>query len=456
MSSDKQKACALRTELQNITLREKEDEKPMTPEERIEKKKKETKEAIAVLFIFVLILAAIISGLTFAVHKFVMPKLAERKNTEQLNTEDAGDAATDEPEQNTVAEADPILEQAKALVSQMTLEQKAAQIFMITPDALTGVTGATAAGETTKNSFQQYPVGGIIYMGANLQGTEQTTTMLANMQGFSQEIIGLPLFLGVDEEGGTVARIASNSAFGVTDVGNMSDIGATGDTQNAYNAGSTISAYLNTLGFNVDFAPVADVWTNAENTSLQPRSFGSDSQLVADMVCAELQGLNEHQVTGVVKHFPGLGGTAGDTHDGTVSTESSLDDLMANDLVPFRQAIANGASMIMVSHLSAPSVTGDDTPSSLSYTMITDVLRGQLGFNGVVITDAMNMGAVTSRYGSADAAVAAVNAGADMILMPDNFTDAYQGVLDAVMNGTIPQDRLDEAVTRIAKLKLTM
>ena len=112
--------------------------------------------------------------------------------------------------------------------------------------------------------------------------------------------------------------------------------------------------------------------------------------------------------------------------------------------------------MIMVSHLSAPSVTGDDTPSSLSYTMITDVLRGQLGFNGVVITDAMNMGAVTSRYGSADAAVAAVNAGADMILMPDNFTDAYQGVLDAVMNGTISQDRLDEAVTRIVKLKLTM
>ncbi len=156
----------------------------MTPEERIEKKKKETKEAIAVLLIFVLILAAVVSGLTFAVHKFVMPKLSERKNTEQLNTEDTGDAATDEPEQNTVAEADPILEQAKALVSQMTLEQKAAQIFMITPDALTGVTGATAAGETTKSSFQQYPVGGIIYMGANLQGTEQTTTMLANMQSF--------------------------------------------------------------------------------------------------------------------------------------------------------------------------------------------------------------------------------------------------------------------------------
>ena len=233
----------------------------------------------------------------FAVHKFVKPGADKpEKNTESVTTE-----ATEEPETTPVTEvSDPLMDQAMQIAAGMTLEQKVAQMFMITPDALTGVDGATMAGDSTKTAYTQYPVGGLIYMAKNLTGTDQTAQMLTNMKSYSQEIVGIPVFLGVDEEGGTVARIASNSAFGVTDVGNMSDVGATGDSQNAYNAGSTISAYLNTLGFNIDFAPVADVWTNAENTSLQPRSFGSDSQLVADMVCAELQGLNEHQVTGVV------------------------------------------------------------------------------------------------------------------------------------------------------------
>ena len=293
-------------------------------------------------------------------------------------------------------------------------------------------------------------------------GAAVIITKLNNMyQGkvlfdYSQEIVGIPVFLGVDEEGGTVARIASNSAFGVTDVGNMSDVGATGDSQNAYNAGSTIGTYLNTLGFNMDFAPVADVLTNPDNTVIKDRSFGSDSQLVADMVCAEMQGLNEHQILSVVKHFPGQGATAGDSHDGAVSTDKSLDDLLANELVPFQQAVNNGASFVMVGHISAPAVTGDDTPASLSSVMVTDVLRNQLGFHGVVITDAMNMGAVTGTYSSADAAVTAIQAGVDMILMPDDFQSAYQGVMDAVAGGTITEDRINESVARIIKVKLTM
>ncbi len=338
----------------------------------------------------------------------------------------------------------------------MTLEQKVAQMFMITPDALTGVDGATMAGDSTKAAYTQYPVGGLIYMAKNLTGTDQTTQMLTNMKSYSQEIVGIPVFLGVDEEGGTVARIASNSAFGVTDVGNMSDVGATGDSQNAYNAGSTIGTYLNTLGFNMDFAPVADVLTNPDNTVIKDRSFGSDSQLVADMVCAEMQGLNEHQILSVVKHFPGQGATAGDSHDGAVSTDKSLDDLLANELVPFQQAVTNGASFVMVGHISAPAVTGDDTPASLSSVMVTDVLRNQLGFHGVVITDAMNMGAVTATYSSADAAVTAIQAGVDMILMPEDFQSAYQGVMDAVAGGTITEDRINESVARIIKVKLTM
>ena len=425
----------------------------MNREERRQKKQKEKQSAMVVVIVFVLIVAVLITGMAVAIRKLIASR-PPKEQTEVVSTEtgnlEPGNTG------NVTEQTDPLLEQAKQMAANMTVEQKVAQLFVITPDALTGVSGATAAGDATKNSYMQYPVGGLIYMSANLKSTDQTTQMLSNMKNYSQEITGLPIFLGVNEEGGAIAPVASNAAFGADNVGNMSDIGATGDLQQAYNVGSTISSYLSTLGFNIDFAPVADVLTNTENTAIGSRSFGSDSQTVADMVCAELQGLNEHMVTGVVKYFPGQGSVTGNTSDGSVSTDRSLEELMSCELVPFSQAIQNGAYMIMVGHIAVPSVTGDNTPSSLSSVMIQDVLRGQLGFQGVVITDALNKKAISSAYGSADAAVNAVNAGADMLLMPDNFQEAYQGVLDAVINGTISEDRLNESVARIIKVKLTM
>lgn len=427
----------------------------MNQEERRQKRKKDTQSAVVTMLVFLLIAAVFFGAAIWALNKFVKPKLSkpQEENTavEDTQMQEDSEAAGPAPEQ-----IDPLLEQAMQKVSGMTLEQKVAQMFMITPDALTGVDGATKAGESTKAAYEQYPVGGLVYMSKNLTGTEQTKEMLSNMKTYSEEITGLPIFLGVDEEGGSVSRIASNSAFGVTDVGNMSEIGATGDTQNAFNAGSTIGSYLNTLGFNMDFAPVADVLTNPDNTIVKDRSFGADSQLVADMVCSEMQALSEHQILSVVKHFPGHGATTEDSHDGIAATEKSLEELTANELVPFQQAINNGASFIMTGHISVPAVTGDTTPSSLSSVMITDVLRNQMGFKGVVITDGMNMGAITGQYSSAEAAVAAVLAGADMILMPEDFKSAYQGVLDAVAAGTISEERINESAARIIKVKLGM
>lgn len=425
----------------------------MNREERHEKRKKDTQNAIITMIILLVMIAVIAVGIVIAVRKFAKPKTVTQE-TETVETEATEETGTDsEP---VMEVSDPLLEQAKQLAASMTLEQKVAQMFMITPDALTGVDGATRAGDSTKAAYTQYPVGGIIYMSKNLTGTDQTTEMLSNMKNYSQEITGLPIFLGVDEEGGSVSRIASNSAFGVTDVGNMCDVGATGDPQNAYNAGSSIGTYLNALGFNMDFAPVADVLSNPDNTVVKDRSFGSDSQMVADMVCAEMQGLNEHQILSVVKHFPGHGATTEDSHDGPAVTSKSLEDLMSNELVPFQQAINNGASFVMVGHISVPAITGDNTPGSLSPVMVTDVLRGQMGFHGVIITDAMNMGAISAQYSSGDAAVAAINAGVDMILMPDDFQSAYQAVIDAVANGTLTEDRINESVARIIKVKLSM
>lgn len=421
----------------------------MDQEERRQKRKKDTQSAVITMVVLMLVVVVFVVGVVLVLHKFVKPKMT-KPDTEKIET-----VETETPEETETGEVtDPMYEQAMQIATGLTLEQRVAQMFMITPDALTGVSGATRAGDSTRSAFAQYPVGGLVYMSENITGPDQITEMLSNMKNFSQDTVGLPIFLGVDEEGGTVKRIASNQEFGVTDVGNMSAVGASGDAQNAYNAGSTIGTYLNNLGFNMDFAPVADVLSNPDNTVVKDRSFGSDSQLVADMVCAEMNGLNEHQIAPVIKHFPGHGATSGDSHDGVVTIEKSLDELMANELIPFQQAINSGASFVMVGHISVPAITGDNTPASLSNTMVTGVLRNQMGFHGVVITDAMDMGAITASYNSADAAVAAINAGVDIILMPDDFKSAYQGVLDAVTNGTISEERINESAARIIKAKL--
>ena len=347
-------------------------------------------------------------------------------------------------------------EEVQNIVDSMSLEEKVAQLFLVQPEAIVDIGTATAAGDATKQAINKTPVGGFVYFSDNLQSEQQVQDMLRNVQKYSEDRIGLPAFLSVDEEGGTVARVASTGRFDVTDVGDMAKIGASGDVQQARQAGETIGSYLSELGFNLDFAPDADVLTNPDNTVVKKRSFGSDPCVVSDMSLAVAQGLEQHQVYSVYKHFPGHGATAGDTHQGYAYTDKTLDELKQSELIPFENAIQNNAAFIMAAHISAPRVTGDDTPASLSKTMITDILRGQMGYDGIVVTDAMNMGAVTEQYTSAQAAVKALQAGADLVLVPENFQEAYQGVLDAVKDGTLTEQRINESVTRIVKVKVHM
>lgn len=364
-----------------------------------------------------------------------------------------GTANTDtDSAQNTPNKADEV----QQVVRSMSLEDKVAQLFLVKPEAIVDIGTATAAGEATKQAIEDTPVGGFVYFSDNLQSEQQVQDMLRNVQKYSEDRIGLPAFLSVDEEGGTVARVASTGRFDVTDVGDMAKIGASGDVQQARQAGETIGSYLSELGFNLDFAPDADVLTNPDNTVVKKRSFGSDPRVVSDMSLAVAQGLAQHQVYSVYKHFPGHGATAGDTHQGYAYTDKTLDELKQSELIPFENAIQNNAAFIMAAHISAPRVTGDDTPASLSKTMITDILRGQMGYDGIVVTDAMNMGAVTEQYTSAQAAVKALQAGADLVLMPEDFQEAYQGVLDAVKDGTLTEQRINESVTRIVKVKVHM
>ncbi len=372
-------------------------------------------------------------------------------NTWDISGEGAGENTSAEEPPDSSAD-----DRVEKLLAGMDLKQKVAQMFMVTPEALTGYSKVTAAGEVTKQCFIRYPVGGVIYMAGNLIDTEQTRIMLSNMQDYSVEYLGFPVFLGVDEEGGTVARIAGNRAFGVEDVGNISEIGASGNCDLAYQAGSTIGAYLSALGFNLDFAPVADVWSNKKNTVVKYRSPGSDPELVRDMVIAQIEGFKEQGILCAVKHFPGHGSTVGDSHNGAAVVERTLQELFECDLIPFKGAVQAGVPFVMVGHLSLPKVVEEDVPAVFSKEIITDILRGELGFCGIVITDALDMGAVTDYYSSAQAAVMAVAAGADMLLMPEDFVAAYEGVLNAVQRGELTQERIDESVRRILKVKLEM
>ncbi len=361
-------------------------------------------------------------------------------NTWDISGEGAGENTSAEEPPDSSAD-----DRVEKLLAGMDLKQKVAQMFMVTPEALTGYSKVTAAGEVTKQCFIRYPVGGVIYMAGNLIDTEQTRIMLSNMQDYSVEYLGFP-----------VARIAGNRAFGVEDVGNISEIGASGNCDLAYQAGSTIGAYLSALGFNLDFAPVADVWSNKKNTVVKYRSPGSDPELVRDMVIAQIEGFKEQGILCAVKHFPGHGSTSEDSHNGAAVVERTLQELFECDLIPFKGAVQAGVPFVMVGHLSLPKVVEDDVPAVFSKEIITDILRGELGFDGIVITDALDMGAVTDYYSSAQAAVMAVAAGADMLLMPEDFVAAYEGVLNAVQRGELTQERIDESVRRILKVKLEM
>mgnify|MGYP005779694685 FL=1 len=342
------------------------------------------------------------------------------------------------------------------VLESMTLEEKVNQLFMITPEALTGVGTVIQAGDGTREALEEHPVGGLIYFAQNLKDPDQTRTMLENTQEYASARSGFPIFLSVDEEGGQVARVGSNPAFGVPEIGNMSEVGAGGDTQEAYETGSTIGAYLKDLGFNMDAAPDADVLTNPANEVVKYRSFGSDPELVSRMAAAELKGLNDQGIIGMYKHFPGHGGTTADSHEGYVYVEETLEELKSGALVPFQDGADNGLQVIMVSHIACPEVTGDNTPATLSRQLVTDLLREDMGFDGLVITDALNMGAITEQYSSGEAAVAALNAGVDMLLMPADFQAAYDGVMAALENGGLTEERIDESVRRILEIKLEM
>lgn len=431
------------------------EENKLTQQEKreVRRKRRLRNQAAAYVTVIVLILIAA-AGIVFGVGKLTAGReAAEREaqaSQEALNQMLASEEAIPEPDPTpAVVELTPeqkLDEIVNAGIEVMPLEDKVAGLFLVTPEAITGVSTAVQAGDGTKQALAQYAVGGLIYFTKNIQSEAQIMEMLDNTELYTK----YPIFLAVDEEGGSVARLAEAGVG--TKVDGAQTIGASGDSNNAYLAALSIGGDLSRLGFNLDFAPVADL-ANIENSVMAARSYGSDAAAVAGYVSAAVQGLSEQGITSCLKHFPGIGGSAQDTHTGLASTGRTAEQFRAEEFTVFQAGIDAGADMIMIGHISAPELTGNNEPCTFSEEVVTGILRNELGFEGVIITDAMNMEAVSNYYDSADAAIQALRAGCDMILMPEDFEMAYNGVLQAVRDGIISEERIDDSLRRIYRIK---
>lgn len=361
------------------------------------------------------------------------------------------DTALNDPQTETALpiETYSVDQKVKDMVSGMSLNEKVWQMFMVAPEDIVNADPVIAAGDITKSAIETYPIGGIILFGKNIETTEQLTEMISNMQSYSK----IPLFMAVDEEGGRVARLG-NSKIGFVKFPPMAEIGAENNSNKAYEIGETLGRELGKIGFNVDFAPVADTITVENNDDIGDRSFGEDPTVVASMVEAEVKGMKSQDLCSTLKHFPSNGSTETNTHYVEGVCTRTIDEMRETEFVPFKAGIDAGADMIMVSHMAVPNITGDTTPSTLSPIVIKDLLRDELGFNGVVVSDALNMGAITSNYTPSEAVINAINAGVDIVLMSPDVVSAANDVVNAVNDGRISEEELDDSVERILKLKI--
>ncbi|WP_017559266.1 glycoside hydrolase family 3 protein [Nocardiopsis baichengensis] len=333
------------------------------------------------------------------------------------------------------------VERADALLADMSVEDKVGQLFVL-----------NAAGTTPEENAQalsDFRPGGLIYFPENL-GTPAQIAELSNglQEQAAEQGAGVPLMIGVDQEQGMVARLEAGTRFP-----DAMAVGATGDTAQAEALAASTAAELAAVGINLDYAPVADVNTNADNPVIGIRSFGADPGPVGEMAVAEAEAFAEGGVVPVVKHFPGHGDTGTDSHTGLPVIDKDRAAWERDDLPPFADAVEAGVDAIMTAHVVMPALDDSGEPATLSPKVIDGVLRDELGYDGVVTTDALNMEGVRQTHDDGEVAVLAVEAGADQLLMPPDPGAAFDAVLSAVDEGRITEERLDESVRRILELK---
>ena len=357
---------------------------------------------------------------------------------------------------------------ADDMLSKMTLEEKIGQMITVAVRNWDGE-GMTILESEAAEIIRNNSVGGVILFAENIENTQQTVKLINDLQNAAVSSRNkLPLFVSVDQEGGAVVRLRQGTSL----PGNMA-LGAADSEEDAEKAGDILGKELNALGFNVDFAPSLDVNSNPLNPIIGLRSYSSRPELVSKLGVKTIAGIQKNNVAAAAKHFPGHGDTSEDSHSSLPSVNKSMEEIEKCELVPFKNAVENGVDMIMTAHIQFPKIetqtvkserTGDEIylPATLSKTFVTDILRNKFGFNGVVTTDAMNMGAISDNFGITQSCILAINAGVDILLMPVSLSGEESGtelaslignLTSAVKDGVIKEETINAAVRRILELK---
>ncbi|MBO8434041.1 MAG: glycoside hydrolase family 3 [Tyzzerella sp.] len=334
-------------------------------------------------------------------------------------------------------------------MSDMTLEEKAGQMIMVAFRSDSNGNPVTAVNDEIVEAIQYIKPGGVILFGENIDTENQTIEYIENLQGISKT----PLFIGIDEEGGRVSRLHSSGNIITPQIPTAEYMGKNYNEKQVMATMGTIANEIKRLGFNVDFAPVADINTNPENTVIGDRAFGSDPETVSMFVISAIKGLQRNNVSACVKHFPGHGDTYTDTHTTETFVNHDIERLNSCELIPFKNAFETGVDFAMVSHIKVPNVDNSGLPSSLSKTIINDILRNQLGFKGIIITDALDMGAISNYYTEDEIAKYGIDAGVDIFLMPKDAKALYDYIVKGLKDGSIDEDRINQSVRRILEVK---
>ncbi|MCL2826741.1 MAG: hypothetical protein FWD72_04985, partial [Eggerthellaceae bacterium] len=340
------------------------------------------KRLLAALVVAVVVVAAGVGAGLAASGAFAPANNSAETQAASPLMPEPSDKATDTPSKPAVSPDDQAIAD---MVGSMTLREKVCQMLIVTPESITGAGLVTDADAALQGALEEYPVGGLILFQANIVDEGQITSFNAAAQAFAPT----PLFISVDEEGGRVARVAD--ALGVYSLEPMLSYQDDGD-QVAFDNAKTIADVLGRYGFNTDFAPDSDVWSNPDNTVIGDRAYSTDFGVAATLVAAAVRGFHAGNIVCALKHFPGHGDTSEDSHDTAAIVYKSLTDLQGSEFKPFEAGIGAGADMVMVGHIIVPDI--DSLPATLSTAVVTGVLRGDLGYGGVVITDSLAMGGI--------------------------------------------------------------
>ncbi len=341
------------------------------------------------------------------------------------------------PESKSVPKPQSEVDQITEEIKKMTLDEKVAQLLIVQNPGM-------QISEAEIERLKTAPYGGYILMENNYGTLSATRKFVKNLQSYSKR----PLIISTDQEGGNVQRIRMIQDYSATIIPEMYRVGKTNNTELAKEIGRVMAEEMRVIGINVDFAPDADVFLNPNNTIIGRRSFSEKPEVVARMSLALAQGLEENGVIATYKHFPGHGDTAVDSHLSLPVINRTREQLDEEDLVPFKNAIKNGAKIIMIGHIALPKITNNNTPATLSKKINKTILRKELGFDGLIVTDGMNMGALANNYSETEVYYRAINAGVDLLLLPSHPELAIESI-----KKNVSEERINESVYRILKFK---